>query len=178
MISFQNNSFVISRIIANPLSTTGRNLIFKGAEMLLHDHPFIGFGPRTFRSIYPLSKEYPVLGLGGWHNDFIQIYFESGMIGLFSFLLLLSVIYYTGIKIFKKDNGNKDLIFSFLLSVSSYVLLVTSGFITSPVLSIVFVLIITLQNSYWKHRLYPISIQNKRNKFNSDYSNRLGVKVK
>lgn len=152
-ISFQNNSFVISRIIANPLYPSDRDVIIKGAKILMFEHPFIGFGPRTFRSIFPLLNEFTVKGVGGWHNDFLQIYFESGIIGLFSFLIFLSVIYYTGIKLFGKDHNNRDLTLSFLLSVSCFVLLVTSGFITSPVVSIVFVLIITLQNSYWEQRM-------------------------
>jgi O-antigen ligase len=129
-ISFQNNSFVISRIIANPLYPSDRDTIIKGAKMLMFEHPFIGFGPRTFRSTFPLLNEFTIKGVGGWHNDFLQIYFESGIIGLFSFLIFLSVIYYTGIKLFGKDHNNRDLTLSFLLSVSCFVLLVTSGFIT------------------------------------------------
>jgi O-antigen ligase len=147
-ISFQNNSYVVSRIITNPLNPSDRNVIIKGAKMLINDHPYIGFGPRTFRSIFPLLNQFTVKGVGGWHNDFLQIYFESGIIGLFSFLLLLSVIYYIGIKLLRKDNNDRDIIISLLLSVSCFVLLVTSGFITSSVISMIFVLIITLLNSY------------------------------
>jgi len=155
IISFHNNSGLVSRRIENPLFPSERDVIIKGAKVLMYDQPIIGFGPRTFRNIFPLFNEFSDKGVAGWHNDFLQIYFESGIIGLFSFLLLLSVIYYIGIKIFKKDKNNKDLILGFLLSISCFVLLVTSGFITSPVLSIVFVLIITLQNSYGRQRIIP-----------------------
>jgi O-antigen ligase len=153
-ISFHNNSSELSRRVANPMSPSERDVIIKGATMLMYDHPIIGFGPRTFRNIFPLFNEFVDKGVAGWHNDFLQIYFESGIIGLFSFLLLLSVIYYIGIKLFKNAKNNKDMIFSFLLSVSCFVLLVTSGFITHVVLSIVFALIITLQNSYWDTQDY------------------------
>jgi O-antigen ligase len=155
IISFENNSMLVSRRIENPLFPSERDVIIKGAKMLMYDHPIIGFGPRTFRNIFPLFNEFVDKGVAGWHNDFLQIYFESGIVGLFSFLLLLSVIYYIGIKLFINDKNNKDLILSFLLSVSCFVLLVTSGFITSPVLSLEFVLIITLLNSYWEQLIIP-----------------------
>jgi O-antigen ligase len=155
IISFENNSILVSQRIENPFSPSERDVIIKGAKMLVYDHPIIGFGPRTFRNIFPLFNELVDKGVAGWHNDFVQIYFESGIVGLLSFILLLSVIYYIGIKLFIKDKNNKDLIFSFLLSVSCLVLMVTSGFITSPVLSVVFVLIITLLNSFWEQRIIP-----------------------
>jgi O-antigen ligase len=153
IISFENNSILVSQRIENPLFPSERDVILKGAKMLLFDKPIIGFGPRTFIDIFPLFNELVDKGVTGWHNDFLQIYFESGIIGLLSFLLLLSVIYYKGIKLFVYDKINKDLILSLLLSVSCFVLLVTSGFITSPVLSLEFVLIITLLNSYWRERV-------------------------
>jgi O-antigen ligase len=160
LFSFRINSAALLYRVDHPLSPADRNIIVKGAEMLIYDHPVIGFGPRTFRNIFPLLKEVSIRGIGGWHNDFLQIYFESGIIGLISFLLLLSVIFSNGIKLFKMNRGNnKNILLGFIVSESCFVLLITSGFITSSVLSIVFVLIITLQNSYWEqsisHDLVP-----------------------
>jgi O-antigen ligase len=158
IISFENNSILVSQRIENPLFPSERDVILKGAKMLMFEQPIIGFGPRTFRDIFPLFNELVDKGVTGWHNDFLQIYFESGIIGLLSFLLLLSVIYYKGIKLIIYDKMNKDLILSFLLSVSCFVLLVTSGFITSTVLSLEFILIITLLNSYGENQIIPVNM--------------------
>lgn len=67
----------------------GRDILWRGAALLIDDHPLAGFGPRTFRTIFPLFREMPVRGVASWHNDWLQIYMESGLIGLAAFGWLL-----------------------------------------------------------------------------------------
>ena len=69
-----------------------RDIIWLGAKEISLQHPLIGFGPRTFHQVFPFKERFSDKGIGGWHNDFLQIYFESGIIGLISFLVLLWVI--------------------------------------------------------------------------------------
>ena len=150
LLSFHNNSQQINGRIDNPIGFSDRDILYKGAHEIMFSHPLLGFGPRTFINIFPLFNEIRDKGIGGWHNEFLQLYFDSGIIGLLAFIFLITVIYYVGIKLLKLRK-NSDIILGLLLAVSSFVLSAfTSGFITSSVLSILFVLIITILNSYNK----------------------------
>lgn len=60
----------------------GRDTIWRGALMLIGEHPFVGFGPRTFLSVFPLFDQMTVRGVSSWHNDYLQVYMESGLLGL------------------------------------------------------------------------------------------------
>jgi O-antigen ligase len=68
---------------------TGRDVLWRGAAMLAGDHPFVGFGPRTFTSIFPLFDQMPIRGVASWHNDYLQVYMESGIMGLAPLLWLV-----------------------------------------------------------------------------------------
>jgi O-antigen ligase len=149
IISFYNNTWLVTKRIENPYSLSDRDVLFKGAKQIMYNHPVIGYGPRTFMRIFPIYNEIKAKGVGGWHNDFLQIYFDSGIIGIISFLFLIIIVYWTGIRSYIISRQNRPIIFGLLLSVSSFILsTLTSGFITSVVLSIVFVFIITVLNSY------------------------------
>ncbi len=73
----------------------GRDVLLRGAIMLIDDHPLVGFGPRTFPAIFPLFDEMPVRGVGSWHNDWLQIYMESGLLGLAAFGWLVFAVFTT-----------------------------------------------------------------------------------
>lgn len=148
ILSFHNNFQQVNGRIENPIGLSDRDILYKGAHEILLNHPMLGFGPRTFKNIFPLFNEIGDKGVAGWHNEFLQLYFDSGIAGLSAFLFLIVVIYYTGIKLLKLRK-NSDILLGLLLSISSFILSAfTSGFITSAVLSILFVLIITILNSY------------------------------
>ncbi len=74
---------------------TGRDVLWRGAGMLWDKHPIVGFGPRTFHEIFPLFDAMPIRGVGSWHNDYLQVYMESGLLGLLpQFWLVGAVIVY------------------------------------------------------------------------------------
>ncbi|MBS4034725.1 MAG: O-antigen ligase family protein [Ignavibacterium sp.] len=148
LLSFSNNktSSLQSRV-ESPTQLSDRDIIFKGAEELAFEHPVLGFGPRTFHDIFPFKDEFADKGIGTWHNDFLQVYFESGVLGLIVFLILIFYLFYVSIINIRSKKLDKDYkkiaagVFAaiFLLTASG----LTAGFITSPVLSIVFVFLIT-----------------------------------
>lgn len=72
----------------------GHDIIWRGALKLIDQHPIIGFGPRTFQQIFPLFREMWVPGVSSWHNDYLQVYMESGLIGLFPLLWVVGSVYY------------------------------------------------------------------------------------
>jgi O-antigen ligase len=145
-LSFENNKKEISNRMVNPSTLSDRDVIWKGASELMLKHTFLGFGPRTFQQIFPYTNEFSDKGIGGWHNDFLQVYFESGIAGLMTFLFLIFLIIYNGNISFKLNNICNPGIFLSLIGLilSAF----TAGFITSVVLSIVFVFLLTIFGSY------------------------------
>ncbi len=125
-----------------------RDIIWKGAKEILFEKPIIGFGPRTFEKIFPFWDQFADKKIGGWHNDFLQIYFESGLLGLFSFIGLLIVSLVVSIKQIRNKKIDADLrklSTSILVTLIGLILsAITAGFITSVVLSIVFVFLISI----------------------------------
>jgi O-antigen ligase len=140
-------SKAIGERVENITQLSDRDIIWQGAREILFEHPFFGYGPRTFQQVFPLKEKFADKGIGGWHNDFLQIYFESGIAGLLSFIILLYIIIKTSVNQIrnkKTDAEFKSLSASVLASVIA--LLISSmfaGFITSVVLSIVFVFLIS-----------------------------------
>ncbi|WP_337864895.1 O-antigen ligase family protein [Ignavibacterium sp.] len=140
-------SETIGQRVENITYLSDRDIIWQGAKEISLRHPLFGFGPRTFQQAFPFKEKFADKGIGGWHNDFLQIYFESGLLGLLSFLLLLFVIIKTSVNQIrnkKTDAEFKFLSASVLASVISLILsAMVAGFITSVVLSIVFVFLIS-----------------------------------
>jgi O-antigen ligase len=138
----------IQQRAANITQLSDRDVIWEGAWKIKYEKPVIGFGPRTFSQIFPLKEKLQDKGVGGWHNDFLQIYFESGIIGLLSFLLLIFFIIKKLISHIRFRNLHQEyrsFSNSILFAVISLILTsFFSGFITSVYLSIVFVFLIAL----------------------------------
>ncbi len=148
LISFNNNKAEVTQRVEHPAALSDRNILLRGAEVLAFSHPAIGFGPRTFHNIFPYKDELSDKGIGSWHNDFIQVYFESGIFGLLAFLALIFAVCYYSASLLKKkliDKDYKQIALGILLGSAGLVLsAVTAGFIDSPVLSIEFSFLISL----------------------------------
>ena len=148
-VSFYNNSAEANARMEQPASLSDRDVLLKGSKDLFMEFktPLIGYGPRTFKDIFPYKEMLTDKGIGSWHNDFIQIYFESGILGLASLLTIIIFSYSYLIRLLK---NNEDLIYKMILwgvlfGFSGLILsALTAGFIDSPVLSIVFVFLISL----------------------------------
>lgn len=152
IISFYNNeSTTLQNRLESPAHLSDRDIIFKGAEKLAFEKPLLGFGPRTFHDIFPYKSDFADKGIGSWHNDFIQIYFETGVAGLLVFLVLIFYVFFVLTKVLREKEVSKENkkiaagLFAaiFLMVVSG----LTAGFITSPVLSVLFVFLITFASS-------------------------------
>lgn len=140
-------SETINQRVENITYLSDRDIIWQGAKEISLKHPLFGFGPRTFQQAFPFKEKFADKGIGGWHNDFLQIYFESGVFGLISFILLLYVVIKTSISQIRNKKTDTELKFlsaSVLASVLSLLIsAMVAGFITSVVLSIVFVFLIS-----------------------------------
>jgi O-antigen ligase len=113
----------LSQIVAFSSSSSGRDVLWRGALMLIDNHPILGFGPRTFSLIFPLASELPDKGVGGWHNDFLQVYMDSGLVGLLALLWLVVVVVWKGAAACRRPGLSpftRDLLLALLLSMAVY----------------------------------------------------------
>lgn len=138
---------------------TDRAVIYKGAKTLFFEHPVLGYGPKTFSKVFPFRSEFSDDNINSWQNDVFQIYFESGIIGLFGFIILISVPLGICLRLLRNKIltiFEKQLIWAALFSLCSMILSsFTSGFITSVVLNVIFVFYISFV-SYIQYRYYLI----------------------
>ncbi len=74
----------------------GRDLLWRGAAELAGKHPIVGFGPRTFVEVFPFFDQLPIRGVSSWHNDYLQVYMESGLVGLLPLLWLVAATVSSG----------------------------------------------------------------------------------
>jgi O-antigen ligase len=139
-----------------------RDVIWQGASMIYSEHPIFGFGPLTFREIFPLFEKLVDQNISSWHNDYLQVYIESGAVGLVAFLWLGFSIFYCGIEIFLSkyvDTYSKDIAFALMLAmVVLYATGIVGTFIFSPISSLLFqlclgILALTYRNLKLKKQL-------------------------
>jgi O-antigen ligase len=136
--------------------TSERDVIWKGAYLLIDKHPVFGFGPATFKEIFPLFDELRDKGVGNWHNDFIQVYIESGLVGVLSFVCFLISLTIYGFRALKKfsqpsplppSNGESrnaflaELTQALLLSLLAFVV---AGFLADVIALLLFLLLMSV----------------------------------
>jgi len=130
--------------------------------MIYSEHPLFGFGPVTFREIFPLFEKLVDKNVSSWHNDYLQVYMESGIIGLLSFLWLGFSVFYCSIEIFISklvDDYNRDLAFALMLAMGGlYATGIVGTFIFSPITSLLYqillgILALTYKNLKLKKQL-------------------------
>lgn len=151
-LSFTNNTRQISERIEKPATLSDRDIIWGTALEKAREHPVFGYGVRTFKNVFTNFDKLNDKEIGGWHNDYIAVYIESGILGLLSFLALIYQILYSGFKGIKnvKDSlERKPLIFIFLSILSMLLSAAMSGFVTNPILSIVFTFILAIFSSLY-----------------------------
>jgi len=118
-------------------NTSDRNIIYQAALDMVFNRPIFGHGLATFKEIFPSFDKVGDGAINSWHNDFIQVYMESGIVGLFSYVfLIISVlkIGYINIKKFFNNQFYKSISIGILISTT--VLMITGGFF-DPITSII-----------------------------------------
>ena len=81
---------------------TERFAVWRGTWAMIKDNPFLGKGIGTFMDYFP--KYIPGLTTRYAHNCFLQIWAETGIFGLLSFLGFLGVIFWKSIKTFRRNS--------------------------------------------------------------------------
>jgi O-antigen ligase len=85
-------------------------------------------------------------GTSSWHNDFLQVYMESGIVGLCAMLYFIFSVFKNGLKAIKQfkkssDRFHKDLASGLLLSFLAFLI---GGFLLDPILAMFFLLVVSL----------------------------------
>ncbi len=118
----------LMKLIYLKSNMSDRDIIFQGFLNIANQKPVFGFGLNTFSEIFPLKEKLVDKGVGSWHNDYIQIYMESGLVGLLAVLYMIFRIYKTAIKSLKRlTSENKNLIIGIMLSLAT--MFIVGGFI-------------------------------------------------
>ncbi len=148
-VSFQLNVKEFNKRIETPVYLSDRDVLFETAKELFmkFEKPIIGYGPRTFHDVFTNREQISDKGVGSWHNDFIQVYFESGFLGLAAFLVIIFLPFIKALKCLKDCRLSEERKYFLIGAVLGLVGLVlsalTAGFVNSPVLSILFAVFIT-----------------------------------
>ncbi|MCX8011168.1 MAG: O-antigen ligase family protein [Ignavibacteria bacterium] len=146
-ISFWNNRGELSNRLENPAAPSDRDILYKGAATIIFERPILGFGPRTFVKIFPYLDKLGDKNVREWHNQYLQIYIESGLIGILAFGFIFYVYYKYLFQIRKKLLKAEEKAIGLGLILSGFVFLftsLTSDFIASPILSILFAFYLAL----------------------------------
>lgn len=118
----------LMKLIYLKSNMSDRDIIFQGFLNIANQKPVFGFGLNTFSEIFPLKEKLVDKGVGSWHNDYIQIYMESGLVGLLAVLYMIFRIYKIAIKSLKRlTSENKNLIIGIMLSLAT--MFIVGGFI-------------------------------------------------
>lgn len=144
LISFNNNSKEFNHRTETITTMSDRDIILKGVGMIWEEHPFLGFGPKTFKKAFPIYEEFKDQGIGGYHNQYIESYMDSGVLGL---IMLLAIpiylfihFYFLRVKMLHVKDKEYILIglmFSFTVL---YISVLTDGFVGHPIMEPVFAL--------------------------------------
>lgn len=147
-IPLQFNPGESEKRIENPTTLSDRDILIEGFLKLADDHPFFGYGPRTFMDIFQYRDRLADKKVGSWHNEYFQIYLDSGIFTLLIYLALIFMIIHKSnwmifrIKLMQSVSAEK-----FAVTWAIIVMLLsglTGAFLFSPVLSLLFIYLISL----------------------------------
>jgi O-antigen ligase len=123
--------------------STGRIELWKIAYEHILDHPILGNGLGSFKSIVTAQEisGLPDKGVGDWHNQYIQLYMESGLvgIGLFGSLLFQSLRSFFSLRLNTNSNDKRLIGWGGIYLIAGIMILSCfEVFLSSPSSNIVF----------------------------------------
>ena len=128
--------------VSSGSTLTGRNVIWSAAMEKAGTHPVFGYGPRTFHSVFTHYDLLEDKKVGSWHNEALEIYMESGAVGVFAYLWVLVMSVVIAVKALANRNLGlfyRSLAGGLLLALSVHVISGLTGvFIADPLASLLF----------------------------------------
>lgn len=118
----------------------GRDIIWLDALKHAGERPLTGFGPRTFHEVFTGQDVIRDKEVGSWHNDYLQMYMESGILGFAAFVWVMILVFRKGVKAWKVLKGDAfwgDVLLALLVAmVAFYLSALVGGFVIDPLNSL------------------------------------------
>ena len=130
-ISMVIMGIITHKFTANLSPYSGRWPIWVRTVEILNEYPWTGWGPGTYKAIFPLKNELPSVTAKTAHNDWLQFAFEIGY-PMFS-LLCLAVL-----GIYLRISNNKNLLAGFSMIACNMLVHFPARMIQSVLLIILF----------------------------------------
>ena len=87
-------------------SLGARTDYWRGAIRIIEDHPWVGTGPGTFGSIYPMYKTALTEEAQAVHNTFLQMWSDSGVLAFVAFAVLWIVAMRDALRLARQRAGD------------------------------------------------------------------------
>ncbi len=155
--AFNLNTEELIKRIDTPATMSDRDILLQDAKeiFLKFEKPFLGYGPRTFNEVFSKKELLDDKGVASWHDDYIQLYMESGFLGLISYLFLIGFTLLKAIQYLRRKPPAEEKVFvigSVMAIIALMIAALTSGFINSPQIAVLLAFFIALISSI----VYPV----------------------
>lgn len=133
--------------LGDPAFENYRDILWKGGLAIIFDRPLTGFGPETIRIIFPHQTRFysPVAGVIGWHNDYVRLVIESGLLAAGAALWLVVALTRTAWGAFRREGEEPRVRALGLGLAAATAVVLVSGFVGDvvgdPAMLIVFVVL-------------------------------------
>lgn len=117
-----------------------RDILWKDALSMIFERPISGFGPNTFSLVFKSREQLADKLVSSWHNEYLQIYMDSGIIGILSLGYLIFTIFRNILKLLKLEIKNRRII---IPQIGAITLLFVFGGFTDYLPSILFVTLLS-----------------------------------
>lgn len=108
-------------------SLTGRLNYLRVGENILKNYPLLGAGPGNYQVLHAMAEyqtKPTMIGVERMpHNMYLQSLTETGIIGFFVLLIMLSTVFISVLRAFRAQNSNRWLAGSLLLALLSYLVM-------------------------------------------------------
>ncbi len=139
--------------LLDPVSNlSGREIIWQPSIDLIAERPILGHGLNSFHAIFPdeLRSSLTDPGAGDWHNVYLQVAVESGLLGLAAFLWMLGTFLYLAFQRIRRAKTDHELGIAWGLFALVAFFCIAGGFgvflVRIPVIVLVFLVLGGIRN--------------------------------
>jgi O-antigen ligase len=133
--------------LGDPAFENYRDILWKGGLAVIFDRPLTGFGPETVKAVFPYQTRFysPVTGVIGWHNDYLRLAVESGLLAVAAALWVAVAATRAAWTAFRRENEDPRVRAAGLGLVAAVAAVLISGLvgdvIADPAMLVVFVVL-------------------------------------
>lgn len=107
-------------LIFSPQGDADRFVVWKAAFKMIKEHPFLGKGVGTFMGHFQKYVESKRLFTQYAHNCYLQIWAETGIFALLSFILFAASIFYRSIKTMRLNGYSNPMLLGLICGFFAY----------------------------------------------------------